>query len=85
MKWQEVRELCPHRWVVVEAINAYTDGARRVTNELTLVGAFGDNFRDAWECYKANADGKRELYPVHTAREELNIGIMDSFHRIVTE
>lgn len=83
MKWQEVRELAPHRWVVIEAINAYTEGARRVVDELTLVGAFGDDFRQAWECYKANADGRRELYPVHTVKEELQIEIMDKFHRVI--
>lgn len=87
MKWQEIQEQYPHRWVVVEAIGAYTDGAHRVIEELALVGTFGSDFREAWEFYKHihAQDKEREYYYLHTDREALNIGVMDAFRRVITE
>ena len=87
MNWQEIRERYPHRWLVVEAYGAYTEGAQRVANQLEVVGEFGDDWKPAWERYKRlhSADRRREYYVLHTDRPELNIGVMDMFRRIVTE
>ena len=87
MKWQEVRQLCPHRWVVVEAINAYTDGARRVVDEINLVGSFGEDWHEAWEFYKKvhHENKYREYYYLHTDREELDIEVADIFRRTIQE
>jgi hypothetical protein len=87
MNWQEIRELYPHRWLVVEAYNAYTEGSKRVINHLEVVGVFGDDWKPAWEHYKRlhAADKSREYYFLHTDREELNIGVLDSFRRKITD
>lgn len=78
MTWQEVRALYPHQWVVMEAFNAYTDGARRVVNEVAAYGGYND-FYDAWDAHKEYADGMREIYVYHTFNEELTIGITYRF------
>jgi len=87
MTWEEIREQYPHRWLVVEAYNAFTEGAKRVINHLEVVGMFEDDWKPAWEHYKRlhHADRWREYYVLHTDREELNIGVMDEFRRIVTD
>jgi hypothetical protein len=83
MTWEEVRNQYPHRWVVVEAIGAYTEGGKRIISELQIVEAFNDDWHDAWECYKRvhDADIWREYYYLHTDREVLDIGVLDSFWR----
>lgn len=87
MIWQEIRDLCPHQWVLIEAVGAYPEGPKRVVNEVQLAGRFGDDSRAAHDRYTVlhAADRERESYSVHTDREELNIGIFDGrFNRIVT-
>jgi hypothetical protein len=87
MEWQAIREHYPHRWVIVEAFDAYTDGAKRITNHLEVVGMFGKDWKPAWDHYKRlhKTDKEREYYAVHTDREELNIGVLDAFGRVLTE
>lgn len=85
MDWQAIRARYPNCWIVIEALNAYTAGTQRIVENVEVIAVFGNDFAPAWEYYKSVADGQRELYVVHTARSELNIGIMDSFHRIPSE
>lgn len=87
MTWQEIREKYPHRWLVVEAYNAYTVKGKRVINHLEVVGMFGDDWKPAWEHYERLhcAARDREYYVLHTDREELNIEVQDAFRRRVNE
>jgi hypothetical protein len=77
----------PHRWLVVEAIGAYTEKGKRVIDHMEVVDVFADDWKEAWECYKQlkEADCLREYYFLHTDRVELNIGVMDTFGRILEE
>ena len=83
MDWQEIRKQYPHSWLVVEALDAYTNGDKRIVNALEVVDPFGDNWPAAWERYKHvhRADRTREYYVLHTDRAELNIGVLDVFGR----
>lgn len=85
MNWQELRQAYPHRWLVVEAFGAYTDNGHRVIPHLEVIAEFGDDWKAAWARYKAlhHADQQREYYVLHTDRESLNIGVLDSFRRVV--
>lgn len=87
MNWQEIRAQYPHRWLVCEAIGAYTEGAERVIPRLEVVGAFDDDWHPAWAHFKQlHAEDKwREYYVLHTDREALNIGVIDAFGRVVIE
>lgn len=42
MDWQTVREQYPHRWVVMEAPNAYIEAEQLVFNDLEVVKDFAD-------------------------------------------
>ena len=84
MTWQAIQQAYPHQWVLVEAIDAYTDGPRRVIEQLNYIGSYPDG-KAAWKAYLENhrADRWREYYPLHTDRETLDIGIMDSTYQVV--
>ena len=86
MNWQELRKNYPSSWLVVEAIGAFTENDQRVIPTLHFVAAFGSNWQVAWDHYKSLhlADKYREYYVLHTDRETLDIGVLDSFGRIVS-
>lgn len=85
MNWQDIREKHPHSWLVVEAFGAFTENGQRVIPQLELIADFGDDWQAAWDRYKAlhHADKQREYYMLHSDREVLDIGVLDSFRRVV--
>jgi hypothetical protein len=85
MIWEDIRQQYPDRWVIVEALNAFTQDGQRIIPELRLVNAFGSDWREAWESYKQihHADKNREYYPLHTKRKVLEIGVIDAFGHIL--
>src|SRR5215510_458713 len=86
MTWQEIRNQYQHSWLLVEALNAYTEGAQRIIPHLNVIKNFDDDWRAAWEEYKHlhHLDKYREYYVLHTDRVELDIGVLDAFGRAVT-
>jgi uncharacterized protein YraI len=85
MDWQTIRNYFPNRWVLVEAVNAHTEKGKRIIEELKLVEAFDSDHLVAWNCYQRwhDQDRWKEYYVVHTANEQLNIGVMDSRYRVL--
>ncbi len=86
MNWQELRKNYPSSWLVVEAVGAFTENNQRVIPHLNFIAAFGSNWQAAWDHYKAlhHADKQREYYVLHTDRAMLDIGVLDSFWRVVS-
>lgn len=86
MTWEQIRTAYPERWVVVEALDGRTMDGERVIGDLVLIEAFADDWQPAWARYKAmhKAYPEREFYPIHTDREQLNIGVLDAFGRTST-
>ncbi len=84
MDWEQIRGQYPQQWVVVEALDGVTHGAHRIINQLAFSGAFAD-WEGAWQAYSTlhNADKWREYYVIHTDRRELNIGVIESFGRVI--
>lgn len=74
MRWREIREAHPDHWLVIEALEAHTDGARRLLDRIAVVERCADG-QSAFQRYREmhRAWPERELYFVHTAREELEI------------
>ncbi len=85
MTWDEIRQQYAHSWVLIEALNAFTEAGQRIIPDLKIIQVFGMNWNDAWAHYKQvhDADRNREYYVVHTDRERLDIGVIDVFGRIV--
>ena len=74
MQWHEIRERYPHRWLLVEAIEAHSTEGHRLLDELTVVQEYSSGeaaMRGYLEIHRRSPD--RELYVLHTDRERLDI------------
>ena len=74
MTWQEIRERFPHEWLVVEATKAHSKANHRILEDLAVIGTFpsGKRAMDGYIELHEKAP-QRELYVLHTDREELEI------------
>ena len=75
MLWIEVKRAYPNQWVIIEAIEAHTEGDKRVIAQMTVVDNFQDDNNKALLQYLQlhRKHRERELYVVHTSRPELDI------------
>ena len=74
MTWQEIRVHYPHQWLVVEALEARSEQGRRELDDLAVVDALSDGeaaFRAYLKLHRSAPE--RELYVLHTDREEPDI------------
>ncbi|MEI3614018.1 hypothetical protein [Pseudogracilibacillus sp. SO30301A] len=75
MKWEEVRQAFPKKWILLEAVQAYTnEKSERVLEEITPLKKFS-NSPDAMKEYQKlhREDPTRELYVLHTSRKKPDI------------
>lgn len=74
MKWSEARKLYPNKWLLFEAIEAYSYNNKRIVEELSVINVYDDG-KEALKEYseKHKKDKKREMYVYHTKNEELSI------------
>ena len=72
LKWSEARKSYPNKWLLFEAIEAYSKNGHRVIEDISVINIF-DEGRDALNEYskKHKKDKSRELYVYHTKNEEL--------------
>ncbi len=74
MQWQEIRQHYPKQWLLLEAIQAHSEGNRRVIDQLAVLGAFTDSTTALQGYGKLHrAAPERELYVFHTSRDSLDI------------
>jgi hypothetical protein len=90
MRWTEIREQYPDQWLIIDALEAHTEGNRRKLDQMTVVEVCSDGaaaFQRYHELHQQYP--MREFYFVHTAREELDIrerywlGLQRNYRRIV--
>jgi hypothetical protein len=74
MKWQEIRERFPHRWLVLEALKFHREGDFWVADDMGVLGDFGDGF-DAMHYYHAlkTEMPQREIFFFHSDKEAIRI------------
>lgn len=74
MRWTEIRQQYPDRWLVIDALAAHTEGNRRKLDQMTVVDVCLDGAA-AYQRYRElhEEHPQREFYFVHTGREELDI------------
>jgi hypothetical protein len=74
VKWPEVRSRFPHQWLVIEALDARSEFGKRLLEELAVVDQCPDG-ESAMRAYlNLNRQApERELYVLHTDRENLEI------------
>jgi hypothetical protein len=74
MNWQEVRLNHPNQWLLVEAARAHTEATQRILDDLVVLDTYEDSavaMRDYTQMHRQRPD--RELYVLHTSREELKV------------
>lgn len=74
MDWETIREHYPEQWVLLEALNAYSDDGKRVVEDGAIINSFDDS-KEALNEYKNlhKSFPGREIYVVHTRNERLQI------------
>ena len=74
MTWNEIRDYFPSRWLLIEAIEAHSEGGKRVLEQISVVKTFTDS-SSAMSSYRRFHDmyPDREFLFVHTDRETLDI------------
>lgn len=74
MVWEEARNMYVNKWLLIEAIDAYSQDGRRIVNELSVINAY-DEGKEALKEYaeKHKKDKSREMYVYHTKNEKLFI------------
>ncbi|MCT8136984.1 hypothetical protein H1D32_04060 [Anaerobacillus sp. CMMVII] len=75
MKWEEIRQAFPEQWILIEAVQAYTnENSERILEEVTPLKKFS-NSPDAMKVYQElhRKNPNRELYVLHTNRKSPNI------------
>ena len=74
MYWTEIRTAYPNQWLIIEALEAHTENDRRHLERIAVVETCPDG-ATAMQRYRYlhQQYPLRELYFVHTGREELKI------------
>jgi hypothetical protein len=74
MTWTNIRRHYPHQWLLVEALLAHSDAGKRHLDELAVVDSFPDGEAALRAYLRLHREAPvRELYAVHSDREELEI------------
>lgn len=74
MKWSNVRDIYPNRWVLVEALATHSNNHQRTIEEMSVVSEYDDP-KDAWASYKKLhlSEPTRELYIFHTGNVYIEV------------
>lgn len=74
MIWKDIRNHYPSQWLLVEAIKAHTESDKRILEEISVISTFSDSTPAVKAYVKLHRESpKRELYVLHTDREEIDI------------
>ncbi len=74
MKWNEIRKQYPNKYILVEALKAYSCDKKRYIEDMTVVSCF-EGTKKAWEEYKKikHDSPSREFYIFHTSKETIEV------------
>ncbi|GAE94793.1 hypothetical protein JCM21714_3983 [Gracilibacillus boraciitolerans JCM 21714] len=77
MKWEDVCQAFPEQWVLIEAVQAYTnEKSERILDEIAPpLKKFSNSPPEAMKTYQEihREEPNRELYVLHTSRKKPNI------------
>lgn len=76
MTWEQIREKYPNQWVLMEALNAHTEGDRRVFEQLSVLDACTAN-SDVFPRYKALKQQfpQKEIIFYHASRPRMDVEV----------
>ena len=81
MTWKDVKKVYPDQWVLLEVVEAHSEGEKRIDEHMNVIGSFADDGDKAFEKYIEMHKVRKEIeyYIYHTSNENLNIGIKKRF------
>ena len=72
--WDQVRQEYPDQFVVFEALRSHSKESKRIVDAISVIDAFTDGEKAMKQYLKLHReDRKKELYVVHTDKEQLDI------------
>ena len=74
MDWDEIKQAYPDQWIVIEAMEAHSEGGLRVLDRVAVIATCPDG-ESAVDAYRRLHDEfpEREFYFIHTSRATLQI------------
>lgn len=74
MKWEDARNIYINKWILFEAIEAYSKDGKRIVQDLSVINSYQEG-KEALKEYseKHKKDKSREMYVYHTKHENLFI------------
>ncbi|WP_407984340.1 hypothetical protein [Priestia abyssalis] len=74
LKWTEIRKRYPDKFVLVEAVSAYSKENKRIIEEMSVLEEHTSS-NSAWSGYKKlhRELPERELYIFHTSKEQIEV------------
>ena len=74
MKYNDARKAYKDKWILFEAITAYSENGKRIVTDLAVVNSY-ENGKDALKDYAVHhkADKQKEYYVYNTSNENLEI------------
>lgn len=75
MRWEDLKNTTSQQWVIIEAVEAHTEGENRIIVNIQLVEMFGEDNNGALQRYVQlhKAHPEKEYYVVHTSHPKLNV------------
>ncbi len=74
MTWEEIRRQHRQQWLLVEAIQAHSDGDKRILDDLAVLATFPNSVEAIQRYVQLHRTApERELYVLHTDRISLDI------------
>jgi hypothetical protein len=74
MTWSQVRQTYPDQWLIIEALDAHTEGNQRLLDRIAVVETCADGAAAMQSYQRLHREYPlREFYFVHTGRETLDI------------
>jgi hypothetical protein len=74
LTWDEARTMYPDKWLLFEAIEAYSKDSKRIVKDISIINVFESGkeaLKQYAEKYKLNKN--REMYVYHTNNKDLDI------------
>lgn len=74
VKWCDVKNAYPNKWLLIEALEAHVEGIIYVPDSIMVIGAYLES-REAFTNYKTahNRNPRKELLVVHSSRNDLKM------------
>ncbi|GAP15961.1 hypothetical protein LARV_03756 [Longilinea arvoryzae] len=74
MDWSEIQATYPDTWLILEALEAHSEGGLRILDKVTVITTCEDGENAARAYRKLHKEfPEREFYFIHTSRETLKI------------